>query len=799
MGRRSERPGSDGRTALPSSAPFRIKEERLDLLTMSKRGIDVAGFGDDQERERERERLRVAKACDRCKRKKTKCDGLNPCWACERSKLACMYSSSAMNNSSHMSSPVVTGASAGNGVSMSSPHAHAPVNYAVHPQPQPQGVTNSNGQLIEKLVDRIRVLEGMLEKKNNNNNASSSPAETGVATPASDDAFWETLNFEAHPKPIVCRHNYSRRYLMYVTNVLGRQLWDRLSPENQSQISSIPRIQGYGWNMSGVHYLKHSSVPPARVSLEPELEQYLLDYFLDHVNPLMAIIHKPVFIKQFHAYKNTKDKSECRLFMAIFYVACALAMRFSEIAGVRQYPRGLEEEVFMDGYQALQSFAFQWESFEIVQGLLLVALYLRTCHRQASTWAALGQAFRLAYALGLMRTGLYRRRTGYELQKAERIFWCCYTMDRLCTIDTGRSRYFKDIEISHEQPTEYVDDGWLTPAAFGLIRLSIIISRFPIDMGIDHWLMKAGLAESITNDLNALDEYMDHEFGLGSSADTTLAPTHPKAAGSMDPETVCQYRLIFYEVFSFMYQIPLFGMLELERKDLNTSLQDKEGILGTSKAIANCVDTLSQKHGGRINSPWWSIMLSTYTASMMMLVLLNSGTFDKREVIPWLTKTKNIIDILADDGRYAMGKECQWALCSINHLLCMKLQEGHDMVKSLGIDHGDPEVNMRHFASLGLFQLQTQVNPNNGDTNSTDISDTKEEHQHDQSPTPRLFTVQKPQYGSHRATNGNDNTTARYQPQQSFDDPGLASSVGWFDGWTFDIESSVASYLDNWN
>ncbi|KAA8902509.1 hypothetical protein TRICI_005870 [Trichomonascus ciferrii] len=766
---------------------------------MSKRSVDVAGFGDDQERERERERLRVAKACDRCKRKKTKCDGLNPCWACERSKLACMYSSSAMNNTSHMSSPVVSAGSAGNGMAMTPPHvpvaSYGGVQSHQHPQSQ-LGFANANGQLVEKLFGRIRVLEGMLEEKNKNNDASSSSS-----VPANDETFWETLNFESHPKPIVCRHNYSRRYLMYVTNVLGRQLWDRLSPENQSQISSIPRIQGYGWNMSGVHYLKHSSVPPARVSLEPELEQYLMDYFLDHVNPLLAIIHKPVFIKQFHAYRNTKDKSECRLFMAIFYVACALAMRFSEIAGVRQYPRGLEEEVFMDGYQALQSFAFQWESFEIVQGLLLVSLYLRTCHRQASTWAALGQAFRLAYALGLMRTGLYRRRTGYELQKARRIFWCCYTMDRLCTIDTGRSSYFKDHEISHEEPKEYVDDGWLTPAAFGLIRLATIISRFPPDMGVDHWRMKAGLAESIASDLHSLDEYMDREFGLGSSADTTLAPTHPKAAGSMDPETVCQYRLIFYEVSSFMYQIPLFGMLELERKDVNTSLQDKEAILGTSKAIANCVDTLAQKHNGRINSPWWTIMLSTYTASMMMLVLLNSGTFDKREVIPWLTKARNVIDILAEDGRYAMGKECQWALRSINHLLCMKLQEGHDMVKSLGIDHGDPEVNMRHFASLGLFQLQSQSKSHNGgDTNSTDISDTKEEHQSDGSPTPRLFNVQRPQYGGHIATNGNDNsTTPAYQPQQALDDPGLASSVGWFDGWTFDIESSVASYLDNWN
>ena len=61
----------------------------------------------------------------------------------------------------------------------------------------------------------------------------------------------------------------------------------------------------------------------------------------------------------------------------------------------------LEEKLFKYGYKVISILSFEWESFELIQGWLLITLYLRVTHRQTSCSHALGQAMDMVKSMGL--------------------------------------------------------------------------------------------------------------------------------------------------------------------------------------------------------------------------------------------------------------------------------------------------------------------------------------------------------------------------------------------------------------
>ena len=75
----------------------------------------------------------------------------------------------------------------------------------------------------------------------------------------------------------------------------------------------------------------------------------------------------------------------------------------------------------------------------MIQGWLLITLYLRVTHRQTSCSHALGQAMDMVKSMGLgfaHDNAKFYSSTAYERLKAKRIFWCVFTFDRVFGLQT---------------------------------------------------------------------------------------------------------------------------------------------------------------------------------------------------------------------------------------------------------------------------------------------------------------------------------------------------------------------------
>jgi hypothetical protein len=584
--------------------------------------------------------------------------------------------------------------------------------------------------------------------------------------------------YEINDDPNLDKFRYSKRFLVVLSNILGNVVYSNLSSQSQ-RLVTVPRVQGYGWNMSGVHYLSPKEIQHP-FTLEPNLEKRLLNYFFDHVNPLHVILHKPVFMKQYEMYLNTPNKDNTLLLSSLCNLACALGMRFSEVTEKEEYPRGLEERIFESAYSVLQDLSFQWESIELVQGWLLCTLYLRATHRQSSTWMALGQALRLCHSIGLMKKYWLKRGSPYEAQKGNRVFWACYTLDRFISLDFGRSFAIKESDVTLPVPTEFVEDGWLTQPAYGLIRLACAIS--PLDGDIGSGLPPVVL-DSIGMSLHEWNAEMQN-YGLG--ADVGYADLRP----DLDPALICQFRLQYQDAICYTFMRTVFSLVDSQwQSSVSTN---KEDALEASKNIVKSLNDLGRtKH---FFSCWWLFLSSLHNAVVIMLTYVNAGYSDK-ELLHYLATGIKLVDALAADGRFSMSKECQWSLRTLNHMVYLRLEETKKALREAGIDHGDSKINERRFASMGLIGKDGKVLPPQKSSTSpesaiispgvsiakdTTSSDVINEEQPREESAP-LLDVNFPYSG----VGGNPHIKS-------------SSSVDWFKDWSWDIDTSMATYLNEY-
>lgn len=694
-----------------------------------------------------KERMRVARACDICKRKKTKCDGNRPCESCTRYNRLCVYSTSNSNQTS------------------------GGVKGVASPIPPPTATTNTESlgnntqdDVVKQLMDRIAYLENKLEHTNadlKNQRLDSEEMETFNEK--------EPANLEKiiHPEQIVAaqpRIRFTSRYYQVLAHVFGKYLKRSLAPQNQ-RLGAVPRPQTYGYNLSGSHYLQSRKIhAPEQDLLSRPTEEYLLNYYFDHINPLYAILHKQMFMKQYATAMDKQDQPECRLFIAIFHAVCAIAMRWSEVVEGKQWASGLEEKLFDDAHEVIQAFAFEWESIEIVQGQLLLTMYLRATHRQASCWAMLGQALRLAHGLGVMKKTLHQNRKKYDRLKFTRIFWCCYTWDRLVGIDFGRSFYLKDEEVTWDSMTRYVDDGWLTPMAYGLIKLAQCISSLDSSKGHP-------LRHVISKVHDSLDEWnadMELQFGLGKNNELTTTANQLRQLGyQCDENMITQFRLQYLECYFFNYRLTMLGLALSPSYEISISTTDCRVICECCQSIIRILeDLLYNVHSGKIKTMWWLSMSTLHNATMCLLLIVNTGFSNHASLTPEIQRAMRLADIFAADERFTMAKELQWSLKALNHLVCMRLEEAQTELTAAGIDHGDGAfVNRHHFAPLGAFDADGKLKPLNQKQNSI-VENTATSNIFPQQPIAAV------DFSSMLGENGAN----------------LGSSIEWFDNWTFDSD-----------
>lgn len=190
--------------------------------------------------------------------------------------------------------------------------------------------------------------------------------------------------------------------------------------------------------MSVGHYLKQRTLPPFDPLIDTVRDfclcSWLIDFFLDRINPLFSFIHPKVFRNQYDNYMLIVSKEvpseSTRLFTSILYLIFAISIRFSEAhpeipidIKAKINPR-LEEKLFDSAHEVISKLSFEWQSVELIQSWVLVTLYLRATHRQNSSFGSLGTAIRMCKGMSLnLNIVVEAPLKQYEVIKAKRIFW----------------------------------------------------------------------------------------------------------------------------------------------------------------------------------------------------------------------------------------------------------------------------------------------------------------------------------------------------------------------------------------
>lgn len=566
---------------------------------------------------------------------------------------------------------------------------------------------------------------------------------------------------------------YCRRYANSLPMKLGSELIKDL-PDFQKKQVSVPRLQHYGWNMSGVHYIRPRYIPLPVALIDEATGREYLSYFFDNINPLYSILHKPMFLQQFDLYLLTPYKPECRLFLAIFHAVCAIVVRYKEICENAKIEPELEEKLFDDAYSTLKAFSFEWESVEVVQGFLLLATYLRACHRQSSAWSVLGTAIRMALGMGLNhKVHQGTNLTDYELLKRQRVFWACFVLDRTFCIDIGRHFSLRENDMSIPIPKGYVDDGWQTQISSALVQFCLRLCDLVYDRDLN---LNSSELKVIKSRLLSWNDSLE-DIGLNSDTELNRFESLPAAL-------VAHFRLCYYCTLFFIHMKIVFGLIGV---DGHSQLIDRNLYVQCVKGVTNVASALNDI--GQLKTPWWLTLYSLHYAGCIALLLIFHQT-EVDEMGEELEKIIALLTIIADDGRFIMAKECVWSLKTLNHMVHMRFSQTLDILRSIGLDHGSSLVNKGNFSAMGYLDRMGNEVLFVGNPDSTPEASST-------TPTSNATPLSSLNDQSSATTAPSDSAelSAFHNTLPGGYDPTM--SLMWFDNWDWDMDNTIDDYFAN--
>ncbi|KAG7193908.1 uncharacterized protein KQ657_005107 [Scheffersomyces spartinae] len=703
---------------------------------------------------KEKYRIRVHRACDRCRTQKIKCSGTFPCNTCLKYKKDCTYEKSHYPHKRSGSTDdelLPTGGDIVRPVS-----AMANINHIngsetsislQHNETLKRSHNGDDDETKKYLEKRVKYLENII-LENNQTYYRREPLQSMIGPANEMMAGSSQLLLPDLIFPL-SKWRYSRRHQNLLVFELSQTLYKSISKYENRRKVKVPRFQYFGWNMSGGHYIPSEELPSEYPAFhnyphygELDSRMSLVDYFFRNINPLFAILHEEVFRQQINVYHELVEssssangpptgnstssmsganvKNKTSLFSALLFMTYALSIRFMVAAD--PYPNvelfKLEEECFKYSYAVIRILSFQWESFELIQGWLLIALYLRVSHRQTTVSSAINEAVSMTRLMGIgSKVPKLQTATEYERLKAKRIFWSCYTMERVFALQTGRYGALNEIDIFAEPLTSYnfeeVGDTWLTKPAFALLHIARIIN-FIYSSTND--VFDSNLVSAMNNELTLLSDWLDQN---GFNDDTIYDDENEQDLYKL---LKVQVKLHFYDLILSLHGKAMFDIL---RDNQTEGIQDHQGLLipkllETSAAATKLLFATNKRK--MLYIPWYYNLLLLFNIGVNSLTMVFSGgnkyINSSRDLLEDTIKLLTIIkDAKYPNGepRFKMAKECLWCVKMTNHMVSLQLSEQLNMLKLIGIDHGSNVVNDEQFTTLGVKDKDEQDDENEGE------------------------------------------------------------------------------------
>ncbi|KAL4934066.1 Zn(II)2Cys6 transcription factor [Aspergillus undulatus] len=366
------------------------------------------------------ERVRVTRACDRCKRRKIKCNNSQPCQFCIRAKTRCTFDSSYARGRKFLI-----------------PSAHDDDGDTRSPSHPASGYS--------------AILPSPATTQNNND---TNPLQTSTTT--------TTTSSRLSPEP-------SQTDLQghYIGPASGVSFLLRVQKRLHQAISFSQPGSIFTFGDAPLNHLP--DFDPSFCMMLPRADaQKLIDRYFDFAMPTYRFLHRPTVQEWFGEFYDTlgvmRDKGSAPAKVALLFMVFSLARVYMP-DDERPGPMDLSARYYLAAEHQLTK---EKGSIRLtsVQARLTQCYYLLTQSRINHCWSLFGTVSHLALAIGLNRNRRPDPGSGISPVEAEcrrRTFWCAYTLDAYLSAALGRPRSFHDEDVDTELPACVEDHELLTP------------------------------------------------------------------------------------------------------------------------------------------------------------------------------------------------------------------------------------------------------------------------------------------------------------------------------------------------
>ncbi|KAI0023666.1 transcriptional regulatory protein GAL4 [Xylariomycetidae sp. FL0641] len=545
-------------------------------------------------RKRDRNRqTRATRACDRCKKRKIRCNGTQPCAICDKAKAGCTYD-------------------------------------AVY--------TRGKAPTIPRLVDSeehsqhvdLSMTDAALSQPSwSQPNAFSSNSHTRSDSgplPVSGSA-------QSSPEP-----SYDDSQGQYIGPTSGVSFLLRVQKRLHQAISISHASTIFTFGDAPLQL--PDSDPSFCMMLPRDDAQRLVDRYFDFAMPTYRFLHRPTIQGWFTEFYDTlglmHDANSAPAKVALLFMVFAQArvyMPDNDLPG----PEDLSTRYFLAAEHQLTK---ERGSIRLtsVQARLTQCYYLLTQSRINHCYSLFGTVSHLILAIGLNRNkrpNPTSQSSVIEVECRRRTFWCAYTLDAFLSIALGRPRSFHDDDIDTELPA-CLDDDQLTTAytrqstsrpgqsimlaPIAHIKIARIIGKIvrdlysikPISSG-----RRAVLTERVSKDLSDWRVEMARFLDADPFSTSLLLPIFQRQRNVLNltywHAIILTYRPIVLSNFTWH--------LQQGRNPNSNSAETEESVQQCLRAAMDTVKTVdSMTQNRQIFRAFWITTYFAFTATIMLYI-----------------------------------------------------------------------------------------------------------------------------------------------------------------------------------
>ncbi|EIW62114.1 uncharacterized protein TRAVEDRAFT_115809 [Trametes versicolor FP-101664 SS1] len=479
------------------------------------------------------QRRRVWRACESCRRKKIKCDGVEPtCSQCSASKSQCTwlqtkdraalsrhYVQELEARIQHMETviqqvtPILEQVTQTTGLDLTAISAALSGSQSQSTSSAPPFPDSAVSNVLQSILPRVR--ESSVLTNGGDSRSTSGSGESDEPTVKIEDDVSDAFGQLA-----LDEHGHLHWIGKSSTMTLIQQLRDattapvnRISPMEEDPTAPGPSANKLYYPAS-VFFGKVRALPPPEEVEYPErdLADKLVDAYFARFHFLMPVIDKPSFLRKYKDVMDHRENPEFkRNYMAFIALMCsvfAVASRFVDDPRLNKNGNlddGGMGVVYIERALILHYTSYPSIQLEHVQCFLLMSSFLCSVNCLPQAWLLVGQAVRAAQDIGLHRSPRWLALSPIQKETRRKIWWGVYTLDRMLALALGRPLAIEDADCDVEMPAD-VDDELLPQYFNGDEKMPTVT----LMKGFNELIELYKIAGRVLREIYALDKTKDH-------------------------------------------------------------------------------------------------------------------------------------------------------------------------------------------------------------------------------------------------------------------------------------------------